>query len=364
MKHLDYFRQKYCSALIPFCLLPALGFAQTRHEIDRFTLLADRAIIERTLRAGPDSSEKMHFLSLELNVSSGVKQLVGDTKEATRSSLSSSEKSQEVLKLLNKNINSERFVEGHMAAAAPLPMIRHKSFRLLPSLFTTLNLASSFSFSAKEDPLNPKAQIYLKSEQKFGVYTRFFWDPQREYDFSVYQMSRSDLYALRNNQDIVDQRALLDFDEKMIEEKSVMIDFRYHQKHRFQSYVFEIQELKIQTSADSEGDTEYRSRPLFHFQYWRHWQSAGVHWSMATGLHYRQRYSMLDGFYLSFEGDFKDRIPLSARATVSNQFLSLAPQLNLKFLTLYYQVSSPYRNPQDELWVSTMHKLGLMIPFP
>lgn len=356
----------YRSVFLLFSFLWPLSSlqGQTRNEISRFTLLNDRAFVERSLRNGPHNSEKMQFVSLQLALSSGLKGLIGDTKDATRSSLSTVQKETEVLKLINKNINSERFVEGHLAVAAPLPMIKHRSFRLLPSLFSGLNLGSSFSFSAQTDPLNPQAQVYLKTDQKLGLYTRFFWDKKREYEVSFYQLSRSDLYSTRSSQQIIEQEALLDFDDEMKEEKSLMLDFRYHQKHQHQSYVFEIQELKIKTSESSEGDSLFRSKPLLHFQYWRYWQASRIHWQAVLGQHYRQRYTILDGLYLGLEADFKDVLPLTASAQISNQFFSLSPSLKVKFIQLYYQLSSPYRNPQDEMWVSTIHKLGLIIPFP
>lgn len=356
----------YRSVFLLCCLLWPLSSlqGQTRNEISRYTLLSDRATVERSVRTGPHSSEKMQFLSLQLALSSGLKSLIGETNEATRSTLSSAEKQTEVLKLINKNINSERFVEGHLAVAAPLPMIKHRSFRLLPSLFSSLNLGSSFSFSAQTDPLNPEAQVYLKTDQKIGLYTRFFWDKKREYEVSVYQLSRSDLYSTKTSAQIVEQETLIDFDDVMREEKTVMLDFRYHQKHQHQSYVFEIQELKIKTSSSSEGDSLFRSRPLFHFQYWRHWQATRIQWQAVLGHHYRQRYTILDGLYLGLEADFKVVLPLTASAQISNQFFSLSPSLKMKFIQLYYQLSSPYRNPQDEMWVSTIHKVGLIIPFP
>jgi hypothetical protein len=150
---------------------------------------------------------------LDLSVSSGLKRLIGEADEATENSQSTIAKTVSILTLLNQNINSEKFVDLDGLISSPLPYIKYKGLRFLPSIFFHINFGVSLSISSLESVTNPKAQVYIKKDTKLGLHSKIRLKKNKFLHFSFYKLDRSDLLESLTSTDIVSKSGLFEFDE-------------------------------------------------------------------------------------------------------------------------------------------------------
>lgn len=327
--------------------------ANPRSELSRYIELRDKTIIDQSLRKNVYSN----YFDLELNINSGTKELIGDINSSKDSSLG-------IAGVLNKNINSELFIDFNVEAAAPLPFIKIKKYRLLPNLVYNMNLGALLSFSTDDTGLVPSASVYVKKETKLGIYSRLKWNNRKSesIDFFLYKMTRSDLLYSRTATQVDAEDGIFDFGELEKSEKKLTLDLRYQREFSDYKYFIELKELPIMDMS-SDKDSIYGKSPLIHARYSLiNKENWGI-WSPFVGLHYRKRYSAFEGLYVGSRFNFDTHIPVTLVTKLDTKFITIMPKLDYKYFYLNYSMRTPYRNPQEEVWVSATHSINLGVPF-
>lgn len=336
-----------------------MAASNLRSELSRYILLRDRTIVDHGLKNQVHQS----FFDLQFNISSGIKKLIGDINTSTDDSNSSSAKTSNVLAVLNRNINTERYIDIGAELALPLPYMQYGNYRFLPSLFVGINLGGSLTISNKEDGLNPKAQTYLKQEMRYGLFTRMKWNDKKgeSLDLALYKVETKDFLTQSTAQAIADDEKIINTDDFDKKESSYAIDLSYKRHFDDYSYLLEILDLKITQSGEK---SIYGRTPLIHGRY--EWNKNFLNMAVSPflGLHYRKRYDLSDGIYLGARFEGTKQYPFSFIAKVSNQFLTFTPKIAYKYFEFSYGLKTPYRNPQEDVWVSSVHSINLRVPFP
>ena len=338
--------------------------ARGRDEVHRYTLLRDRTLIEREIKHGLNSYRYNHYFDLDLLIADGTREMITDIKNGIDDADNQLEKTTNVLNILNKNMNSEKYVNLQASVGIPLPYIKIEELKILPSLFVSQNFGIMTSIDNQNDPTNPKAQIYFKTDTKYGLATRYKWREDHEFRTSIYQLLRSDLSAKRTAVDIVDKGELSDFSELSDEQKALGIDFSYIKQNGQSTYLLEILELFPGEATNSDTKTRYGMKPLFHARYSRKYASSAWTWHPFVGIHLRQHYGLVDAFYAGTTLKLDRDIPFQLAFKMSNQFLTLIPAFSTQYFQLNYSFKTPYINPQDDIWVSAHHTLNIRFPFP
>lgn len=325
----------------------AVPTTSVRDELGRYTLLRDRTILER-----PDH---LSIMSAKAHVSSGTKSLVSEMSEATEQS-DPIQKNLQVLALLNRYLNTERYVDLDLKANIPLPYVNIQGYQFLPHLFYNFNLGAQLSISNFGDVSNPRAQTYLKKEKALGLASEFRHDKYAGY-FRFYQLTRSDLKSTLTYADIVTNQSLIKFDSLNIEGQVYALDFANTWTFKHNLITTEIREF---APIKDDVETAYGFRPLLHLNY----RSQRSFWYYGGGLHYRRFYSLGDGIYVE-AGVKREGSPSLAFSTrISNESVNLAPELNWGILHFRYGMRLQYRNPVNEMWVPATHFLILEFQYP
>jgi hypothetical protein len=334
--------------------------ATIRTEVNRYRLLRDRIITEADLK----KERHNRFFDLDLHVSSGVKSLIGDIKENTESSSDSEiAKQLAIAGVIAQNLNTERFVDIGIEAAAPLPLFQLYSYKFLPTLFFNINFGISLSFDS-EDALNPEANLYIKKETQMGVFSKVNWgNKQKSLEVALYKMTRSDLQFSRTQTEIVEEESLFDFSDITKEESYLTVDMAYKRKLKDNLLTLEVRELQL-LSMGSEKETIIGKAPLLHIRYDFQEKKTPLIFKPFVGFHYRQKYDAWDGLYTGLKLKVDQEIPFSFMFKFDSQFFMMAPKVSFKYFHFYYSLKSPYRNPQGDLWVSSIHNINIGFPFP
>ncbi len=335
-------------------MMPICSFSKGRDELYRYTLMRDRVIIDRALKKTPYHS----YFDLEVLLSSGLKSLVGDVKDGNRSGLSSSEKQNNMLEILNKNVNTARFVDANLEIGVPLPKLNLGKFKIDSAFFYNFNVGISLSISNITSPTSPSASVYIKKETKLGLDSYWQNNPSEAYGIRYYQLTRSDLLSVTSASQLATDGELFDLDELTREQVTYNFDVYYQKAYKDFRILLEVQEFKIMNGS-STVTTRYESRPLLHAQA----NFENRKGKLYIGIHQRLKYAFLRGMYLAYDYKIKEDYPFFVLAKLSNQYLTLNPRFETKYFKLNYKVKTPLENPQDELWHSTLHALNIEMPF-
>jgi len=337
-----------------------------RHEINRYTLLEDRLLVEQGLR----KQKHRAFLDLELNFSAGLKQLIGDLKNSTDPNLSQTQKATETQSLLSKNINTEKFVHVDLTLGAPLPFIKYDEYRLLPNLFYQLRLGTSFSLSNRIDGLTPTLQSYLKVDRKLGVHSALKWREDVDVNFSLYQLERSDVAATLTATELVQKQKFFNFSDLTETDKSYRLDLSWEKTYSNYHHLLEVQELKF-LGAKSTRRPKYSDRAFWHSRIIidtkkSREENSAWRWLPLWGIHIRGRYDLDQGLYLGVKLVHNSDLPFHLTTLIDNETFTIMPEFKLRYFQFNYSMRSPYRNPigDDEIWMSTIHTVNLNFPIP
>jgi len=137
----------------------------------------------------------------------------------------------------------------------------------------------------------------------------------------------------------------------------------YQIKTKKSEQYYELQEIKILTTSKSPNKIYYKNLPMLHIGGKRFFIINQSKWTFLTGLHLRNRYSILSGFYLGGEWQHAKNSPLVITGKISADFITLLPQFKTDWLKISYMLKMPFINPQNDLWVSSVHSLAMVFPF-
>jgi len=332
---------------------------QDRSEIKKYSLYCDRTLTDKLLT----KDVYKNFFEFDLFYSKGIKTLMGDVKEAMDSSNNPITKQLNVMEVLSKNINTEKFVDAGLTIATPLPYLKIKEHRLLPGLFIDINAGTLFSIDNRVDPIDPRANIYLKKDIKYGLNSKYKTNQKNDsFDFSIYKLLRSDLETSKTSSQIIAQDSFIDLDSLTKDEKVIATDLKYLQTLGKSSYLYEIRELKLYTMSGSK-DSNYGTTPYLRLEFDRLF-SENYGLSFFIGEHFRHRYKFADGLYLGIRMRSLEKPPIAFIFKFDTDFMTFIPELKTKWLVANYKLIIPHSNPQDEIWASTVHSISINIPFP
>lgn len=347
-------------------LLSLTTKAQTaRGEIQRFTLLHDRITIDRGLRERPYSE----FLSIDLVISSGIRTLINDLSNTSDSTSSSAAQKQlETLSLLSKNVNTEKTIDALVSAGIPLPDIKVGRHRFYNSLFYQFHAGIQLSINNRASATNPVAQTYVRKQIKKGLATIYrpkekSGDHDQFWEIALYQMTRADTAVSLTATQLASDGEFFNLDDLNRDHNFYATDLIYHKTSRTGS--LEIGAREVQLMSDSDEKSLYGTSPLLHTQYTWNGEGRNVIIKPFLGVHYRKWYPLHRGIYGGAHLNLaKKEVPFSLTFKVSNQFLTFMPQFKTSWFHFSYTFKNPYRNPQDEVWVTSLHNLQIHFPFP
>lgn len=331
-----------------------------RNNLKRYTLVRDKTIVDQLVRAPLYES----YFDLDLTVSSGVKTLVGDVKNISNNSDNDAAKELAIAEILNKNINSERYADLNATFGVPLPTIKIKKYRLTPALFYNLNLSTLFTISNIEDVTDPSVAVYIKQETKLGVSTILTKksDKETQVKLNLYMFKRADTSLIQTASTLVENTKIFDFGALSDGESSLGADFIYKRTNTKRTYILELLEIKA-IPLKTISDVEYDHFPLFHAYHQWHKSSDQKFWfEMFAGVHMRKRYSLFEGIYVGTWLKSKD-LPFRASLNLSKQFLTFMPEFKRSSFFFNYKLRMTYINPQDSIWVPTIHSFNLGFAF-
>ena len=351
-----------------FTLFLILGlssaFAQTpRGEVERFVLLHDRSMIDRGLRERPYSS----FLDIDLIISSGIRTLINDLSNTSEDANQTAvEKQLETLSLLSKNVNTEKYIDLLVSAGIPLPDIKIKGHKFFNSLFYQFNAGIMLSINNRANATNPVAQTYVRKEIKKGLAT--IYQPKNSsgdlfYEFAFYQLTRADTYASLTATQLSQDGEFFNLDDLTRDQNVYAADLIYNKRSKNGALEVGVRELRVM--KDSDVESIYGMKPLLHTQYTWFDEAGNVLIHPFVGVHFRNRYELQRGIYAGAHFNLaKKEVPFSLTLKASNQFVTFMPQFKTSWFHFSYTFKNPYRNPQDEVWVSSLHNIQIHIPFP
>jgi hypothetical protein len=339
-------------------LLSSLStFAGVRGEIQRFTLLHDRLLIDRQLRKTPYTS----FLNIDLAISSGIKDLIADIKTGSEDSLNSVQKQLNMFQVLSKNVNTEKFIDADVLLSLPMPDIKIKKFHFYSNIFYTLNFGVMATISNKDDATNPQAQVYVRKEIKQGLNTLIHKNKKSSISLALYQLIRSDSSTVATASSLATDGKLFNFDDLKKEHKMLDLDLRWIRAGKYNQGLFEIKELQLWTMSDHKS--LYGSRPMIHYQYQWNQKNNFLLWRPFLGMHYRKWYPLSRGLYGGIHIKPTKDVPFAFTGKISNQFLTIIPRFETGLFKFSYSFKAPFRNPQDDIWVAGIHNIDLNFTF-
>ncbi len=341
--------------------LPLLAIDITRSEMERFHLLNDRQTIEKSLL-----KDGNHYFWSDIGVSSRLIKLIGEIQD-TQSSSSETLQQTEISKLLVQNANTEKYINIGFDTLIPTIPFKFSNYIIYPMIFYRLKIGSSFSIENIDDALDPSAQVYLMQRTSMG--TRFEIKQENYHNdrmgIELYRDSIKDFYETKTSNEIAEQDDIIDLNELEEQEKTIKANISYTFNKRRSRYTFEIRDLKLMSSSSSEKDSVFGSTPLLHFAFDKklNWSNK-YDFNWALGSHYRSsKYSIAKSLYTALKVDFKDVAPLNLQGKIDNQFLLVIAGTTFKYFDFYYGLKMAYRNPQDNIWTPTMHRIAFGFPF-
>ncbi|MFT6071171.1 MAG: hypothetical protein ACJAT2_001443 [Bacteriovoracaceae bacterium] len=333
--------------------------AGTRGEIQRYTLLHDRYIVDRGLR----KLRYDQFLDFDIVASSGLKSFLGEVESSSKNAATTAERDLAVLGALAKNVNTERFVDIDVTLGAPLPYIRYRKFQLLPNLFYNINMGASTTLSNLEDGTTIKSQSYLKLEKRMGILNRIKWNKEEEVRLAIYSFTKSDVALDLNVSGVAGKSSVFKFDDAIRDQKMITSDWGYTLTKPNYTLLAEIQELQL--LSQSKGVKSLQgTRPFLHSRITNNLRIGNLLLKPFYGFHFRRWYNLMEGLYVGASLKYNIEIPFEFLMKLSDEFITLMPQFKTKYFQFIYSIKTPYRNPRDKIWVSALHNVNISIPIP
>ncbi len=339
-----------------FCQVALAG----RSEVDRFTLLHDRYIIDRYIR----SQTETHIFYIDAAISSGVKKIIGDIKDSAETETDATQRQVKTLQVLTRNLNTEKYIDLDLRAGIPLPIFRIKNFDFKLSPFVAVNIGASFSFNNQNTNSTARAQTYVRKEYKMGVLSKLKKRKDETIIINFYQLTRADINAELDQSEIVTQGKLIDTGSIDQDNVSYAGDIGYERDFYDYLYRIEVREIKFMEASSSQRETFYTDLPMIHLHYRHKNKQFGlVSLDPFYGFHFRDGQSLAQGLYIGTLAHLA-QLPFSLYTKLSNQFLTVNPLFRARFFQFNYSLKLPYRNPQDDFWTASIHSLNLAIPLP
>lgn len=337
----------------------ALTSTPVREELFRYTLLSDRMEIYRAHK----NPEREQFFKLDLAVSSGLKDLIGDIKSGNSSSSNAVTKQIEILGLLNKSINTERYVDLKAGIGIPLPYFSISKIHFLPSLFYELGLGASLSISNFGDVQNPRAQTYVKKETKMGLESKVSRTGKFDFSAALYTLDRADASNTLTATNLAAGQDLVSFDSLNQSQKFLAFDFAVTKKRAAYQYTLKMRELPIKTLTETRA-SDFGKSPLLQAGVEREFKFDAFTYQWSLGVHYRKRYALADGFFLYQKLYSFKTIPITLHSFLDNESLFISPSLKFSICEMSYGYKLIYRNPIDNMWVPGVHNILFSVNFP
>lgn len=343
---------------ITFLSLNVFAIKTVRSEINRFRLLKDKSEIERNLITKPHSA----FLQLDLNISSGLKDFIGEIGSST-SKDTTTEKEQGVASVLSKYVNTEKYFDAFAEVVIPLPYFNIYNYSLLPSLYANIYAGTSISINNQENALSPISQVYLQKTINTGVTVEIKDDTKANliYSLNLYKRSRADLSAKKSASTIASDEEIVSLDQIKKNQNDYVTNFGLKVLKENSSYLFEIKEL-ILLDAGSEIDNVIGNAPLFHIAKNKQYKFSKSELTLTYGLHHRQKYSVFDGTYVATSFDFTHKSPIKLLIKLDTHFISLVTGVSFRHFNFRYGYKTALTNPRDEMWVPAQHNIHINIP--
>lgn len=334
--------------------------AGLRNNLKRYTFLRDHTLVNKAL----NTNSYEQYLDIELQVSSGVKDLIADVKnKADEPGATQTQKELNILEILNKNMNSERYVDLNVTLAVPLPSFNFNKYRLTPAVFYNLNLGTLFTIYNQTSSFDPSVSVYIKKETKIGVSTIITKSGNIDtfLKINAYKLSRSDTDIQKTKTELAESSKIFNFSDLSEPNDTYSMDFIWKRENYKRLWKAEILEAKLLTSK-SKADFSYDNAPLFHFFHQWKGEERRVWLEPFAGVHMRKRYSLFDGMYVGTRLKFQE-LPFSSSVSLSNQFLTFIPEFKMGHFYLNYKMRMAYINPQKDIWVPTTHSFNLGLSF-
>lgn len=325
----------------------------TRPELSRYNLLRDKVIIER--RQKRDLHD--NYFDFQLHASSGLKSFVGEIKDASDDTKSTADQITDLNELLLRNANQEKFIDANLFLAAPLPYFSIKMFQILPNLFYNVNYGASLSTNNQESPQAPTLNSFVKRDTKIGLNFKSKWRKKNLLHFSAYQLTRENKDQSLSTTGLATDGDALNFSGISEKATSINVDLDYSIITEQSKMNFLVQELKF--FGDKAED--YGNNPLLNIQYTFFPKSSGFKVHPFAGIHFRNRYDIFEGLYLGakiFNPDWAVRFLW----ILDTEMVTLSPSFELHWIKFHYTLKLSYRNPHNNIWVSTIHALSLTFP--
>jgi len=342
--------------LVIFLYIPKAFSFQTRGELNRFTLLHDRVLILKSLKQPLDQE----FINIDLFVSSRFKDFVLNLNNGAGNGASGT------LAILSKDINTEYFIDANLKIAGPLPKFKLINYNFYPSLFLKSNLGASLSDSNKNSFTNPEVQLYVRNQLKYGFSFLIRGNQKNiENDYfiqaSLYQIKRADSVSSLDTVAIESSGELIDSSSISTFHTYFGLDLSLTKYYFDTTHLFEIKELQLYSK--SLLHSKYGTLPLVHYRFENYWNSIK---SLSTiiGVHARIRYNINKGIYAGIKFEDKKKYPVKVFVLINDEFLTISPALSLKYFYFNYTLIMPYSNPQNNLWVGSIHNINISVPFP
>lgn len=333
--------------------------AGTRGEIQRYTLLHDRYIVDRGLR----KLRYDQFIDLDIVASSGLKSFLGEVESSSKNAATTAERDIAVLAALAKNVNTERFVDIDVTLGAPLPYIRYRKFQLLPSLFYNINMGASTTLSNLEDGTSIKSQTYLKIEKRLGILSRIKWNKEEEVRLALYSFTKSDIALDLDVSGVGAKTSVFKFNDADRDHKMISSDWGYLLTKPNYTLLAEIQELQLLSQSNGIKNLQ-GTRPFLHSRITNNLRIGNLLLKPFYGFHFRRWYNLMEGLYVGASLKYNIEVPFEFLVKLSDEFITLMPQFKTKYFQFIYSIKTPYRNPRDKIWVSALHNVNISIPIP
>ncbi len=331
-----------------------------RSEVERYHILTDRKTTDKFL-LGADKQ----YLWLDLGISSKLTQLLGEVSN-TESATNEASQTVQVTELLSSELNTEKYFNLDVDVNIPLIPFSYKNFKLFPSVFYEFHVGTSFSIDNNDNALVPTVSLYAANHIHYGVQTLFKTESIRDGLFKIrlYKSSIKDLQLTKNSTQIASDDSIIDLNDFDKSESTYKMDLSFFKDKSTYSYLLEIQDLKFMESKKSEKESYYGFTPLIHMAYQKKFVLGEYIQAKSTfGVAHRNRYDFSKSLYTALSLDFKERYPLRIQTKLDSDFISLWAGTVFKHLHFHYGLRMPYKNPQNNLWVATIHRISLGIPF-
>ncbi len=233
----------------------------------------------------------------------------------------------------------------------------------LPNLFAGANIGANFTIHNTIDALNPEAQTYLKMDKMLGLRSKIKWEDESMVTVSTYYLIRQDLSADASYTEISDDGEIVDTNDLEKSLKTQMLDLSWQRETANHLLMGEVKELRLYKYSNSTTNGHFGASPLWHTRLGKKWSTEALKLHGFMGAHWRSGYQLSDGLYTGVALGLKNDNPFGLTAKMDRDFLTFMPHANFKHLHVSYSLQTAFRNPQNDIWASSIHTLALSAPF-